>query len=292
MPPARLPIFSFPPGVCLGEAWRQAGALIGRQEARQLLEYVTGCSHADLIAAPERALSAGQSAQFADLTARRAAGEPLAYLLGTAWFCGLEFVVTPDVLIPRPDTETLVDYALDCAAEWPAPRIADLGAGSGIVAILLARRYPHARIVASDIAPTALAVARENAARHGVAIDFRLGTWCEPLADERFDLIVANPPYIAEGDPHLLCDGLPFEPHSALTDGVEGGDGTACLQAIITQAGAHLSPRGWLLLEHGYDQADKVRVLLRTAGFMQVASRRDGAGIERVSGGRFGARLA
>lgn len=292
------------PRICLGDIWREAGARIGRQEARRLLEHVTGCSHATLIAAPERTLSEAQAERFAALAARCEAGEPLAYLLGTAWFCGLEFSVTPAVLIPRPETETLVERALACVAELPVPRIADLGAGSGIIAILLARRRPEARITATDISPAALAVAQENAARHGVTIDFRLGDWYAPLEDARpdgrqdaargrcFDLIVANPPYIAEGDPHLLRNGLPFEPRTALTDGEAGGDGTACLRMLVAGAPAHLSPGGWLLLEHGYDQAEKVRALLNAAGFAQVISWRDGAGIERVSGGRLGAAYA
>ena len=271
----------------LGDAWRQASARIGRQDARRLLEQVTGCSHADLISAPERALSAEQAERFAALVVRREAGEPLAYLLGSAWFAGLEFVVTPAVLIPRPETETLVERALACVAGLSAPRIADLGTGSGIIAVLLARHRREARVTAVDVSPAALAVARENADRHGVAIDFRQGDWFAPLAGERFDIIVANPPYIAEGDPHLQRGGLPFEPRTALSDGDAGGDGTACLRTIIAGAGAHLSPGGWLLMEHGYDQSEKVRAALRAAGFVQVASWPDDAGIERVSGGVF-----
>lgn len=293
---------------CLGDAWRQASARIGRQEARHLLEHVTGCSHAVLIAAPERALSDAQAERFATLVARREAGEPLAYLLGTAWFCDLEFIVTPAVLIPRPETEILVEHALACVADLPAPRMVDLGVGSGIVAVLLARRRPDAYVVATDISLAALSVARENAVRHGVTVDFRLGDWYAPLKDvwpdgqlggrrdaaqrECFDLIVANPPYIAEDDPHLQRNGLPFEPRTALTDGDAGGDGAACLRAIIAGAGAHLSPGGWLLVEHGYDQAEKVRALFNAAGFVEAVSWRDGAGIERVSGGRIGAAYA
>ena len=275
-------------GRCLGDAWRLASPRIGRMEARQLLEHVSGCAHTDLIAHPEREMSDAQAERFDALVSRREAGEPLAYLLGSAWFAGLEFIVTPDVLIPRPDTEVLVDLAVERAQALSSPRIVDLGTGSGIIPVLLAKRCPQAQITAVDVSRAALAVARANAERHGVTIRFLEGDWYAPLADERFDLIVSNPPYVAEGDPHLLRDGLPFEPQGALTDGVGGGDGMACLQAIVAGARAHLLPGGWLLLEHGYDQAVKVRKQLTDAGFDEVASWRDAGGIERVSGGALG----
>ena len=271
----------------IGEIWRRASAVTDRLDARLLLEQVCGCQHAELIAHPERLLSAAQRAQFDALLARRRAGEPLAYLLGSAFFGGLEFAVSPAVLIPRPDTEVLVAQAQRLAQERDAPRIVDLGTGSGVVAILLARLCPAARVTAVDVSAAALAVARANAARHGVAVRFLHGDWYAPLGDERFDLIVANPPYVADGDPHLQQNGLPFEPQMALTDGVIGGDGLACIRRLVAGAAEHLLPGGWLLIEHGYDQAVEVGVLLRRAGFTEIAAWRDSAAIDRVSGGRF-----
>ncbi|MDR2113559.1 MAG: peptide chain release factor N(5)-glutamine methyltransferase [Candidatus Accumulibacter sp.] len=273
----------------MGEAWRRAARRVGRRDARLLLEHVCGCAHADLIAHPERAMSGDQASRFAGLVERRAAGEPLAYLVGSAWFCGLEFAVGPAVLIPRPETELIVDLAVERARAMDGPgrpRIVDLGAGSGVVAVLLARRCPRAEVTATDVSAAALDVARANAARHGVAVRFLEGDWCAPLGDDRFDLIVSNPPYVADGDPHLALDGLPFEPRGALSDGVAGGDGLGCIRRVVAAAAWHLEAEGWLLLEHGYDQALEVRKLLGQAGFREVASWRDEAGIERVSGGR------
>ena len=270
----------------IGALWRQASLRIDRIEARQLLQHVGAFPHAELIAHPERELSEAQIAQYQALVARRAAGEPLAYLLGSAYFGGLEFVVSPAVLIPRPDTEVLVDEASARARLWRAPRIVDLGTGSGIVAIMLARRLPKAAVTAVDLSSAALAVARANAQRHAAGVRFLEGDWYAPLGGERFDLIVANPPYVADGDPHLAQDGLPFEPQEALTDGVAGGDGMACIEAIVAGARDHLLPGGWLLIEHGYDQAVKVREAMAEAGFSEVASWRDEASIERVSGGQ------
>lgn len=274
-------------GASLGEAWRLASRRIDRLDARLLLEHVCGCRHADLIAHPERPLSAAQAAEFDALVARRAGGEPLAYLVGSAWFGDLAFRVTPAVLIPRPDTEVLVELAVERAQAFASPRIVDLGTGSGIVAISLARRCPDAQVTATDVSAAALDVARANAVRHGAAVRFVEGDWFAPLGDERFDLVVSNPPYVVEGDPHLQLNGLPFEPRGALTDGITGGDGLACIRRIVAAAPAHLRAGGWLLMEHGYDQAVEVRGLLLAAGFIDVASWRDDAGIERVSGGRW-----
>ena len=270
----------------IGDAWRQAGRRIDRLDARLLLESVCGVRHAELIASPERAMAEDECLRFDALVARREAGEPLAYLLGTAWFANLEFAVTPDVLIPRPETELLVELAVQKAAGMTCPRIVDLGTGSGIIPVLLAKRCPDAQLTAVDVSPAALRVARANAERHGASIRFLGGDWFSPLHGERFDVILSNPPYVAAGDPHLSRDGLPFEPQGALTDGVSGGDGTACLAAIVAGAPAHLAAGGWLLMEHGYDQAVKVREMLCAAGFSALASWRDEAGIERVSGGR------
>ena len=270
----------------LGEAWRQACRRIDRLDARLLLEHVCGCSHADLIARPELEITESRATRLEELLRRRESGEPLAYLLGSAWFCGLEFNVGPAVLIPRPDTEVLVNVAVDKARALESPAIVDLGTGSGIVAILTARLCPRAQVTAVDVSSVALDVARVNAQRHGVNIRFREGDWYAPLGDERFDLIVSNPPYVVAGDPHLQQNGLPFEPIQALTDGIVGGDGLACIRRLIDGASAHLRTGGWLLMEHGYDQAVEVRRLLAQAGFAEVASWRDSAGIERVSGGR------
>ena len=256
----------------IGEVWRRASQRIDRLDARLLLEHVCGCRHADLIAHPERELTEVQIARFDELLSRREAGEPLAYLVGSAFFCGLEFAVSPAVLIPRDDTEVLVDLALERAMKLQQPKIADLGTGSGIVAITLARRCPSAVLTAVDVSSAALSIARMNVERHGAAVRLLEGDWYSPLLGERFDLIVSNPPYIVDGDSHLAQNGLPFEPQTALTDGVKGGDGLACVRAIVEGASVHLSPGGWLLMEHGYDQAVKVRDLLAGAGFSEVAS--------------------
>lgn len=270
----------------IGDAWRQAGRRIDRLDARLLLEHVCGCAYADLLARPEREMSGEQASRFDGLVKRREAGEPLAYLVGNAWFCDLEFAVSPAVLIPRPDTEVLVEVASEKARAVENPGVVDLGTGSGIVAILIARRCPQALVTAIDVSVAALDVARANAERHHAHIRFLEGDWYAPLGEERFDIIVSNPPYVAEGDPHLQLNGLPFEPQHALTDGVAGGNGLACIRRIVAGAADHLRAGGWLLMEHGYDQAVEVRRLLWNAGFVDVASWKDAAGIERVSGGR------
>lgn len=267
----------------IGEVWRLASQRIARLDARLLLEHVGACTHADLIAHPERPLSSAHAALLNVLVERRAQGEPLAYLLGSAWFCRLEFEVSSAVLVPRPETELLVQLAFERAALLTTPRIVDLGTGSGIVAIALAHALPAAAVTAVDVSQEALQVARRNADRHAPRLRLLEGNWYAPLSDECFDLIVSNPPYIAAGDPHLKGDGLIFEPPLALTD---GDDGLACIRTIIRGATQYLVDGGWLLIEHGYDQADAVRILLREGGFAEVASWRDVAGIERVSGGR------
>ena len=269
------------------QALAEAAARIGRREARELLLQVCGCTHAELIARDDALLTVAEHTAYADCVDRRAAGEPLAYLLGSAWFAGREFAVTPAVLIPRPDTEVLVEQGLAAIAGKVTPRVVDLGTGSGIVAVTLALARPDAEVSAVDISSAALEVARGNATRHGAGLRCLLGDWLAPLAGERFDLIVSYPPSVAEGAPHLTRDGLPFEPQGALTDGVAGGDGMACIAHLAAHAAVCLVPGGWLCIEHGYDQAVKTRTLLQAAGFSEVASWRDGAGIERVSGGRW-----
>lgn len=265
----------------LGEALAAARGQIDRLDARLLLQYATGCSHADLLARPEMPVIAPAYAQFAEWVARRAAGEPFAYLVGEAEFRGQVFQVSPAVLIPRPETEVLIDLALAKLAGLTAPRLVDLGTGSGIVAISLALECPAAQVAAVDLSADALAVARNNAGRLGARVDFRQGDWFAPLAGECFDVVVSNPPYVADGDPHLALNGLPFEPKMALTD---GADGLACIRRIITDAPKHLKPGGWLLFEHGYDQGEASRNLLTAAGFKAASTFPDLAGIDRVSG--------
>lgn len=270
----------------IGAAWLAAQQRIDRLDARLLVQFVAGCSHADLIARPERALSLEQLAWLESLVSRRAGGEPLAYLLGSAEFYGREFAVTSAVLIPRPETEGLVEMALERLRGLEAPRVLDLGTGSGIIAVTLALEKPAARVTAVDVSPEALDVARGNAGRLGARVDFRPGSWFGPVAGERFDLIVSNPPYVALDDPHLEMNGLPYEPQIALTDGIAEGDGLACIRSIVAGAPAHLAPGGWLLFEHGYDQGVASRNLLQAMQFQCILTQPDLAGIDRISGGR------
>ncbi|TNF58852.1 MAG: peptide chain release factor N(5)-glutamine methyltransferase [Burkholderiales bacterium] len=220
------------------------------------------------------------------LKQRRLAGEPMAYLTGWQEFHGLRLAVDARVLVPRADTETLVEWALDVLSarepSMPPPKIADLGTGSGAIALALAASRPDARVSAVDASSDALAVATGNAQRLGLPVEFRCGAWFDPLSAQRFDLVVSNPPYVAQGDPHL--SRLAHEPRTAL---VSGSDGLDDLRRIVADAPGHLLPAGWLLLEHGHDQAQAVRRLLHEAGFSAVNSRTDLAGIERCSGGQW-----
>lgn len=268
----------------LGEALAFARQRIDRLDARLLLQYATGCSHADLLARPEMPVIGPAGEQFVAWVERRAAGEPLAYLLGEAEFRGRVFQVSPAVLIPRPETEVLIELALEVLAGRAAADVVDLGTGSGIVAVSLALECPVATVSAVDLSPGALAVARNNAGRLGAKVDFHEGDWFAPLAGRRFDLIVSNPPYVAEGDPHLELNGLPHEPRLALTDQEPGGNGLACIRRIVADAAAHLNPGGWLLFEHGYNQGEASRNLLAAAGFKEAFTHPDLAGIARVSG--------
>lgn len=261
---------------------RQARGAIPAAEARALLGDVLGRTHAQLAAHPDAPVDAAQAQAFERLAARRAAGEPLAYLVGAREFYGRRFRVGPAVLIPRPETELLVELAVERAGRTAAPRVLDLGTGSGAIAITLSLECRQAQVVAVECSAAALAVACENAAALGAAVRFVESDWFAALAGERFDLIVANPPYVAAGDPHLCRGDLPWEPRIALVGGV---DGLEALRAIAVQAPAHLAASGWLLVEHGWDQAAACRALLGAAGFRDIASWRDLAGIERVSGG-------
>jgi len=269
----------------LAETLRCLSGQIDRLDARLLIEHVTGCRRTDFIARPERPVSEAETATLEALAARRAAGEPLAYLVGWAEFRGLRLAVSPAVLVPRPETEELVELALAKLAGRTAPRVLDLGTGSGAIPLAVKHARPDAEVSAVDVSAAALAVARGNAARLGLAVNFVESDWYGKLpAASRVDLIVANPPYVAAGDPHLQGDGLRFEPALALTD---GADGLACLRTIIDGAPERLTPDAWLLCEHGYDQGVACRALLGAAGFADVATWQDLAGIDRISGGRW-----
>ena len=250
---------------------------IDAREARLLLAAATGFSEASVLAHPERVLPAEIEKAFVQMAARRAAGEPVAYILGHKEFYGLELTVNPAVLIPRPETELLVDLAL---AREPKS-VLDVGTGSGAIALAIKRHRPEARVVATDASAAALEVARRNAGRFNLEIEFRHGRWFEPVAGERFEAIISNPPYVVIGDPHLAA--LPYEPRIALLGGADGLDG---FRVLAREAPAHLLPGGWLLVEHGEGQHEAVRGLLEAAGLETTASWPDLAGIPRVSGGK------
>lgn len=222
---------------------------------------------------------------FSELLQRRLHGEPMAYIMGEREFYGLTFKVTPATLIPRPETELLVELALQRIPATGPCAVLDLGAGSGAVALSIAHARPQAQVHAVDVSPQALGVARENAARLALSnVAFFMGDWYAPLpGGNRYDIIVSNPPYIAAGDPHLQQGDLRHEPPSALTSGPDGLDD---IRRIAAGAQAHLAPQGWLLLEHGYDQGAAVQRILRGAGLAEVFTARDLAGNDRVGGGR------
>jgi release factor glutamine methyltransferase len=274
---------------CLATASRQLATTLGldsraaRLEARVLASCAWNVSHAWLIAHDTDSLAETQAAQFEALLTRRLAGEPVAYLTGTREFYGRSFQVTPAVLIPRPDTELVVDLALARMPADEALDVLDLGTGSGCIAITLALERPLARITAVDRSSAALAIARRNAEILDAPVEFLTSDWFAALAGRRFDLIVSNPPYIAAADPHLARGDVRFEPSSALAAGLDGLDD---LRHLIRGARTHLKSGGTLLLEHGYDQADAVQSLLRESGFEFIQSWADLSGILRVSGGK------
>lgn len=250
-------------------------------ENRILLCHALGISRVGLITQSERALSSAEAAHLDALVQRRLAGEPIAYIVGEREFFGLPFRVGPGVLIPRPDTELIVELSLERLP--PRGRLLDMGTGSGAIAVACAHARRDASVTALDLSEEALAIARANAAANGAQVRFLRSDWFAAIGEERFELIASNPPYIAAGDAHLSQGDLRFEPIGALTD---HADGLAALRHIVDGAPDHLMPGGWLLLEHGYDQAEAVRALLAACGFLEVQSWRDLAGIERVSGGR------
>jgi release factor glutamine methyltransferase len=265
-------------------ALEEAFATIERIDAQVLACHVLGVNRAWLAANPFRVLTETEDARLDSLVTQRALGAPVAYLVEKREFYGRDFAVGPDVLIPRPETETLVEAAL--ARMPPAARVLDLGTGSGAIAITLACERPGARVSATDVSGAALAVARANALAHrcDARIELVQGAWYAPVGAQRFDLIVSNPPYVAGADAHLEEGDLRFEPRLALTDG--SADGLDSIRAIVAGAPPHLAAGGWLLFEHGYDQAEAAARLLADAGFADRMAIADLAGISRVAGGK------
>lgn len=272
----------------LDHALRDAATrLVGaeaRHEAEHLLLHVIDRDRAWLFAHGDAPLSDTDAAAFEALLARRIAGEPVAYLVGHRGFWTLDLQVSPATLIPRPETERLVELALERLPTDLPLRIADLGTGTGAIALALASERPQARVVATDLSDDALALARANGSANDLTnVDFRAGSWWTPVAGERFHLIASNPPYIAEGDAHLAQGDLRFEPPAALSSGADGLD---AIRTIVAGAPAHLLPGGWLLLEHGWDQGDAIRALMTAAGFVDVVTETDLEQRDRVTLGR------
>ena len=273
-----------------------------RIEVQCLLQAVLQVNRAWLLTHPEQSLDPAQYARYTTLLGRRLTGEPIAYLLEEREFYGLTFKVTPATLIPRPETELLVELALQrcgrvaapppgthrpapcgCIPQQGACRVLDLGTGSGAVALSIAHARPDAKVVAVDASQDALNVALHNTHTHRLAnVRLLLSDWFGAVQGESFDIIVSNPPYIAAGDVHLAQGDVRFEPRDALISGTDGLDD---IRLICTQAKVHLRPKGWLIFEHGHDQAAQARALLQQSGFTEVFSARDLSGIERVSGG-------
>jgi release factor glutamine methyltransferase len=252
-------------------------------DAEALVRHASGASRTDLLAHPDRLLDAGACATLAGLVERRRQGEPIAYLTGRREFWSLDLEVSPATLIPRPETELLVERALARIPPSADCTVVDLGTGCGALALAFGRERPGAGVVATDNSKAALAVAARNAERLGIAnVAFRSGEWLAPLGRERVQLIASNPPYVRADDPHLREGDLRFEPRAAL---VGGGDGLDAIRRISAEARAHLLPGGWLLLEHGFEQAGAVRALLSGCGYREVHSYRDLAGHERVTEG-------
>ncbi|WP_157263510.1 peptide chain release factor N(5)-glutamine methyltransferase [Azohydromonas aeria] len=269
------------------ESLARARALgLDRLDAQLLLAHHLGRPRSWLLAHDDALLTAAQREAFDADAARRVDGMPISYLLGQREFHGLTLQVTPDVLDPRPDTETLVDWALEllsgALAALPAPQALDLGTGSGAIALAVKHGAPRVRMRALDASAAALAVAQGNAQRLGLEVEFSQSDWWQALTPPRLHLALSNPPYIDGDDPHLAA--LRHEPLQALTP---GADGLQAIRRIVEGAPAHLEPGAWLLLEHGFEQGEAVRKVLRRHGFADVATRCDLAGLERCSGGRW-----
>lgn len=245
--------------------------------------HVTGFTRTQLITRSGHLLTGSQQSRLDALLTRRLQGEPVAYLTGRREFWSMELVITPDVLIPRPETELLVEQALAWIPKDAEAQAADLGTGSGAIALALARERPRCHVIATDASAAALSVARVNAERFGIAnIEFRQGEWLEPLAGLSLDVIVSNPPYIAEHDPHLNDGDLRFEPRHAL---VSGADGLNAIRHLVVKAFTHLRPGGWLALEHGTDQGPAVAGLMASHGYQRISTQHDLAGHARLTCG-------
>ena len=270
--------------VSIARALRESG--LEACDARLLLQAALGVNRAYLAAHHEQFLNSLQAAAFEELVQRRSAGEPIAYILGEREFYGLNFKITPAVLIPRPETELLVELALERIPESQSCKVLELGTGSGNIALALARHRPLVRITAADCSEEALAVARQNAEQllgaESRSIVFKKSDWFDALNGETYDLIISNPPYVASDDAHLRKSDVRFEPKQALNGGAGGLD---CIHQIIQGAPARLRKGGWLLFEHGYDHAHACLELLAQSGFARLFCSKDLAGIPRVSGG-------
>ncbi|MBY0475873.1 MAG: peptide chain release factor N(5)-glutamine methyltransferase [Nitrosomonas sp.] len=270
--------------VTISQALAAAYSTINKIDAILLLQHVLIVNHAFLLTYPDQILTGQQFEKFSSLVQQRIEGLPVAYLIGERAFFDLTLKVTEAVLIPRPETELLVEWALKLIPFDKFCNVLDLGTGSGAIAISIAKHRPQTQVVAVDLSPAAVDVCRRNADILKVAnLNAINGNWFDELSGENFDLIVSNPPYVAEDDPHLLQGDLRFEPRIALSAGEHG---MACITHIINAAPNYLSKDGWLLLEHGYDQAEACRKLLRGMDFCNIFSYPDLAGIMRVSGGQ------
>lgn len=252
-------------------------------EAEILLCHCLKVNRAYLLTWPEKALTEAQAVEFFALVERRKAGEPIAYLLGYKEFWGLKLNVSPATLIPRADTETLIEIALQKLAQHAKPQILDMGTGSGAIALALASEIPDAQITAIDASPAALAIAQANSQHLNLKVNWLLSDWFSKLNDQKFDCIVSNPPYIEQQDVHLTQGDLRFEPASALSSGLDGLDD---LRLIISQSPNYLNQQAWLFVEHGYNQADAVKQLFSQTGFQSIACQVDLAGNPRVSYGQ------
>ena len=274
---------TFPDMNTIDQLLRHSG--LPRLEARMLLEAATGYNHAALLMRSDECLSENQAEQWQQMLVRRLAGEPMAYILGNREFYGRPFATTPATLIPRPETEHLVEAVL---ARLPTNgKVWDLGSGSGAIAVTLACERPDAAVFASDISPDALEVAAANAVELGAKVQFACGSWYQAFSKEQtglLDIIVSNPPYIEADDPHLIEGDLRFEPQNALTD---FADGLSAIRMLAEGAGERLQTGGWLLMEHGWNQGTEVRQILLDKGFTEVATEQDLAGLDRLTLGRW-----
>lgn len=254
-----------------------------RIDAEILLCHALGCNTAHLAAWPEKALTTEQTHHYNQLINQRESGSPVAYLTGKREFWSLELSVSPATLIPRPETETLVEFVLEQFAMQQEVQLVDLGTGSGAIALAIARERPHWVITATDISQDALSIARQNAERHHIRnVDFRISHWFETLSDKSFDIIISNPPYVAKNDSHLSTGDVRFEPVDALASGITGLDD---IKAITSAAPKYLNDEGWLILEHGYDQKNQVYDCLKTAGFEPILQKYDLSNQPRMTAG-------